>query len=118
VAFAPVWVQVNGPAKVGDRLVVAAEGLADSAEIGPEPGVVGLGFERLAVESLGVVEGAEAMKSGCEEWNIGSRNHEPHPAQTFLASGQQLERMRPLVAKEKTEYVDIHIPGHEPTRVR
>jgi hypothetical protein len=77
-----VWVQLEGPAKVGDRLVVAAEGLSDAAEISPELGVIGLRFERLAVKSLGVVEGAKAMEAGREGWNISSRDHERRPEQT------------------------------------
>jgi hypothetical protein len=92
VELDPVWVQVEGPAKVRDRFVVAAKGSADAAEIGPELGIAGLGFDGLAVQSLGVVEGAEAMEAGCEGWNIGSRDHTQRPARTFLSSGQQLER--------------------------
>ena len=78
-----MWVQVEGTAKVGDRLLVAAEGLANLGEIGPELGIAGLGFEGLAVESLGVLQGAEAMEAGCKCWNIGSRDHERRPARAL-----------------------------------
>ena len=68
--------QLEGTTKAGHGLVGLAEGMADTPEPRPELGVTGLVLDGLAVELLGLGQGAEALETGGESRKVGRRDHD------------------------------------------
>ena len=68
--------QLQGATQAGHGLVGPAEGLADTSEPRPELGIAGSVPEGLAVELLGLGQGAEALETGGESRNVGWRDHD------------------------------------------
>ncbi len=69
-------VQRQGATQAGHGLVGPAEGLADASEPRPEVGIAGSVPEGLAVELLGLGQGAEALETGGESRKVGWRYHD------------------------------------------
>ena len=67
--------QLQGATQAGHGVVGPAEGLADTSEPRPELGIVGSVPEGLAVELLGLDQGAEALEAGGEGRKVGWRDH-------------------------------------------
>ena len=68
--------QLEGATQAGRGLVGLAEGIADTPEPRPELGVTRLVLDGLAVELLGLGQGAEALETGGEGRNVGRRDHD------------------------------------------